>query len=335
MESHSGLNCNACSKRLIGNCFMTACGHILCHDDGMSAFRNNHDFVCPVCEKALNRQEVTELNFLGDKPSSPNDVKTILSFIVERPSTVLGFLGQVLQFRDQQQVLLTNACKRIKRNAEKDANDLKHKIMRTENYVQEMEGKLRRKDNRIEELEKEFAELRRQRDALQKNYRALREDRSTAQAAPGPAVPFWAARNHYRPSGGMPLPLTPNGQSPYGGKSVTRAENSPAPAYKRSPANRKQNSSYFSISQGATHHAGERYRKSRSRSNSPAKLLSGHSTPRGQRPRSASGTPLRSQGVLPARRTSSSGSFQYPIRPKTPLFNQLQAQSQSRHTGWS
>ena len=355
MEPRTGLECNACSKQLIGNCFMTACGHILCHDDGMSAFRNNHDFVCPVCDKTLTREGVTELNFLGDNPASTNDVKTILSFIVERPGTVLGFLGQVLQFREQQRLLIISSRKRLKRNAEKDANDLKHKIMRTENYAQEMEGKLRRKDARIQELEKEFAETRRQRDALQKSYRALREERVVPPPNPSSrplqdrargrdahfAPP--GARNHYTPGGGIPLPLTPSVRSlgikpsPYSNPFGSRVGNSPVPSYKRSPANTPQNSAYFSNRQDPkVHHAGARYRQSRSRSNSPAKLTSAPSTPRFQRPGSADARSLRSPGGgVPARRTPNSRPFQLPMRPKTPLFNQLQARSNERHTGWS
>ena len=167
------LECNKCKKILGGNCFLTKCRHIFCHGDGLSAYNDNGTFTCPVCNAVLDQQTgVTELNLQGERISK-NDVNVVLSFLVERPSSSLDFLGQVVKFREFQRQELLNQQDLTSSSHSKQVKELERLNAQYRNCVQQMEGKMGSIERAMERMQTEKKEMIRKYEALDRTYRNL------------------------------------------------------------------------------------------------------------------------------------------------------------------
>ena len=320
---------------------MTACGHILCHDHGIEAFhrqesRGHEDyFLCPVCQKSKTMSEVTELNFQGDHMSK-TDIKTIMSFMVEKPTEAMKFLGDVISFRDSQKVLVLEESDRRASNQENDMNEMKRRIMNSENYAREMEAKAVRHEARGEELEKAMSELRRQRDALQKSYKDLCEQRMRpdhASQAYHPQTPTFAKRQNANRPGIAQSP------APTLSMNMRTQMLPPDRVYREGGVNRGHNrndkplvSPYFQHEKspqrmpppGYRSFSSESFSSNRSRSKSPHGRHPTARTPVNPFPNGSSSA--RSVSPLPPR----SIGIKFPSRPQTPLLKQYQHQQQKQ-----
>ena len=167
------LECNKCKKILGGNCFLTKCRHIFCHGDGLSAYNDNGTFTCPVCNAVLDQQTgITELNLQGERISK-NDVNVVLSFLVERPSSSLDFLGQVVKFREFQRQELLTQHDLTSSSHSKQVKELERINAQYRNCIQQMEGKMGSIERAMERMQTEKKEMIRKYEALDRTYRNL------------------------------------------------------------------------------------------------------------------------------------------------------------------
>ena len=167
------LECNKCKKIIGGNCFLTKCRHIFCHGDGLSAYKDNGTFTCPVCNTVLDQQSgITELNLQGERISKA-DVNVVLSFLVERPSSSLDFLGQVVKFREFQRQELLNQQYLSSSSHSKQVKDLERRNAQYRNCIQEMEGKMGSIERAMDRMQAEKKEMIRKYEALDRTYRNL------------------------------------------------------------------------------------------------------------------------------------------------------------------